>query len=514
VITNTLLWDNTATISGTQILNSSDSRVTISNSVVQSGCPSQSTCTNINMDDPLLGTLGNYGGSTQTIPLLPGSSAINATSTNCPLTDQRGFPRSSPDCDIGSFESQGFTLTKSGGDNQLAIINTTFTNPLSVTLHETGVSVLPGAVITFTAPSSNQSITPPTTITATTNASGIASIPITANGNPGSYNATASTSGATSVTFALTNTVNTTTTLTSLPNPSTYGQAVIFTATVTSPVGTLTGSVNFFDNSTNVGSGTLNASGIATTTVSTLSAGPHPTITAQYLGNTGYLSSTSSNYSQTVNQANTTTSLTSSPNSSTFGQSITITATVSPSNATGTVQFYADGSTFGSPIALSSGKAVTTTTSLGVGSHSITTIYSGDANYNTSASSLITQIVNIASTTITLTSSPNPSQVGQSVTFTATVSIAAGARPIVRAPQSGCVFTGTIQFKDSSTNMGSSQSLDSNCQATYITNTLTAGNHPITAAYSGDVNSSSSTVTGFTQMVGNIIKIYFPFIRR
>jgi hypothetical protein len=54
----------------------------------------------------LTGPLGTYGGPTQTIPLLPGSPAIDAgTATGAPATDQRGKPRvNAPD--IGAFESQ------------------------------------------------------------------------------------------------------------------------------------------------------------------------------------------------------------------------------------------------------------------------------------------------------------------------------------------------------------------------------------------------------------------------
>ena len=68
--------------------------------------------------NPLLGVLGSYGGATQTIPLLPGSPAIDAgaavgsgpAGNPVPSTDQRGKPRlGAPD--IGAFESQGFTLT-------------------------------------------------------------------------------------------------------------------------------------------------------------------------------------------------------------------------------------------------------------------------------------------------------------------------------------------------------------------------------------------------------------------
>lgn len=53
-----------------------------------------------------LGTFGNYGGPTFTIPLLPGSPAINAgLSSGAPMTDQRGLPRVGA-VDIGAFEVQ------------------------------------------------------------------------------------------------------------------------------------------------------------------------------------------------------------------------------------------------------------------------------------------------------------------------------------------------------------------------------------------------------------------------
>jgi predicted outer membrane repeat protein len=73
-IRNTIFWGNTATSGGAQIYNNSSTPI-LSNSVVQGGCPAGSTCTNIITANPHLGTLGNYGGFTQTIPLLAGSSA-------------------------------------------------------------------------------------------------------------------------------------------------------------------------------------------------------------------------------------------------------------------------------------------------------------------------------------------------------------------------------------------------------------------------------------------------------
>ncbi|GAC1658626.1 MAG: hypothetical protein NVS9B1_18930 [Candidatus Dormibacteraceae bacterium] len=57
--------------------------------------------------NPLLGTLGNYGGPTQTLPLLVGSPAIDAgDNVGCPASDQRGVTRpQGPACDIGAFEA-------------------------------------------------------------------------------------------------------------------------------------------------------------------------------------------------------------------------------------------------------------------------------------------------------------------------------------------------------------------------------------------------------------------------
>ena len=68
-----------------------------------------------------------------------------------------------------------------------------------------------------------------------------------------------------------------------------------FTATVAavSPgTGTPTGTVNFFDGATQIGTGTLNSSGVATFSTSTLSVGTH-SITAVYAGDTNFTTSTS-----------------------------------------------------------------------------------------------------------------------------------------------------------------------------------------------------------------------------
>jgi hypothetical protein len=141
---------------------------------------------------------------------------------------------------------------------------------------------------------------------------------------------------------------STTTTLASKPNPSVYGQMVTFTATVTSGVGTPTGTVTFKDGKTTLGTGPLNA-GIATFTTSSLSVGRH-TITAAYPGTDYYKSSTSAKLTQTVNQASTKTMLASSATSSpvspamTFSEPVVVAMAPGGDTPTGPVTFK-DGTT-------------------------------------------------------------------------------------------------------------------------------------------------------------------------
>jgi len=154
----------------------------------------------------LLGALGSYGGSTQTYPLLSGSPAIDAgDSPYCPAGDQRGAARVGT-CDIGAFESQGFTLGSPTGAPQSADINTAFADPLGLTVAANNpVEPVNGGLVTFTAPGSGASAAiagSPATI----GADGTASVTATANGTAGSYTVTASTRGAADAAFALTNT--------------------------------------------------------------------------------------------------------------------------------------------------------------------------------------------------------------------------------------------------------------------------------------------------------------------
>ena len=103
-----------------------------------------------------LAPLGNYGGPTQTMALLPGSAAIGAgTAVNGVTTDQRGEPLDSPP-DIGAFQSQGFTFTLVAGSTpQQTTDGTAFANPLAVVVTaKNPTEPVVGGTVTFTAPSS------------------------------------------------------------------------------------------------------------------------------------------------------------------------------------------------------------------------------------------------------------------------------------------------------------------------------------------------------------------------
>jgi hypothetical protein len=168
--------------------------------------------TNLIGGTALLGPLGDYGGSIQTIPLLPGSPAIGAgtTGVGIPTTDQRGVARTGH-TDIGAFQSQGFTLTKTGGDNQSQQVGAAFTTPLTLTVSATAAGApynepVQGGKVIVTPPPNGASATVSGNAGAVA-ANGLVSIVATANGTVGGpYQVIISSAGSTFTTaFSLTN---------------------------------------------------------------------------------------------------------------------------------------------------------------------------------------------------------------------------------------------------------------------------------------------------------------------
>jgi autotransporter-associated beta strand protein len=297
--------------------------------------------------------------------------------------------------------------------------------------------------------------------------------------------------------------IATMTTVASSANPSIFGQAITFTATVTPnnpSFGSPTGTVQFQIDFANFGSPVALTNGVATSSPSSnLPVGNH-TIAAIYSGDSNFFTSTGSSLPQTVNLASTTVVVSSSINPSVFGQSVTFTATISvpgpgAGTPTGTVQFQIDGSNAGSPVSVASSGGQTTasftTAALSVAVHTVSAAYSGDASFAASSSAPITQTVNAASTFITLTSAPNPSVYGLLLGFTAVVQ---------STPPNGGTPTGTVTFQEGTTILGTA-SLDNTGTAVFTTTTLSAGTHAITAVYSGSANFSPSTSSPLTQTV-------------
>ena len=274
----------------------------------------------------------------------------------------------------------------------------------------------------------------------------------------------------------------TTTTLTSSLNPSTFGQSVTFTARVTQEFsGTATGSVTFYDGATKLAAASVKAGGAKFTT-SKLTSGTH-SITAMYSGSGSLDGSTSAPVIQVVLVA-TTTSLTSSPNPSTYGQTVAFTATVTSSLGVpppdGEIISFMKGTTVLGTGTLSGGSANFMTSTLPVGTNAIKAVYGGDSSLPGSTSNVVKQVVSKATTTTVLASSLNPSNVGQSVTFTASVT-----------PKFGGTITGSLTFYDGTTALKTVAL--SGGVAKFTTSTLTSGTHSITATYNGSASFSGSS---------------------
>jgi hypothetical protein len=186
----------------------------------------------------------------------------------------------------------------------------------------------------------------------------------------------------------------------------------------------------------------------------------------------------------------TSTVVTSHENPGVVGQTVTLIAMVTVTGAFvpgGPVQFF-DGATLLGPSFVGTGSAIFTISSLTIGAHSITAVYGGDANGNLASTSpaLIQTVINQAASSTSPVSSLNPSAPGQSVTLTATVT--------------GVFPSGTVQFKDGASNLGSAVTLAGGV-ASFTTSSLTSGSHNITAVYSGDGNNATSASAALTQTV-------------
>ncbi len=311
-------------------------------------------------------------------------------------------------------------------------------------------------------------------------------------------------------------------TVTAAPAANTvFGQAVTFTATITAMTPSLAspptgGTVTFFDYGTQLGTPqNLLAGGVVRLVVpSGLAVGAH-TIYADYSGDgTNYLDCSGSLTPYPVAKARTSTTVNGSPGSTVFGQLVVLSATITapapgggPPNS-GSVTFY-DGAAIpanqiGAPVSVNSGVATKPTTSLAVGSHTITAVYSGSAQHIGSSNTLAFTVVAADTSTVVTASIMPPSYpvFGQTVNFTAVISPTGGG--------SGTVNSGTVKFykesRSPANQIGQPVSVNNGAAVSLPVTGLAVGIHTIIADYSGDgidFAASSGTLVNYTVVKAN-----------
>ncbi|MBC7679114.1 MAG: Ig-like domain repeat protein [Pseudorhodobacter sp.] len=290
------------------------------------------------------------------------------------------------------------------------------------------------------------------------------------------------------------------TTLSTGPGPVTYGSPVTLTALVEPGGGN--GTVSFtVDGAALPGCAArplsaLPSADVATCSVASWSAGSHSAV-AIYSGDADHLTSTSNRLDVTVDKGTTTSSVT-APATVTWGTAVTVTATVVPKTAgalgtgatgpRGTVTFWDNDDQVGVPVAVAADGTATLTIparSLGAGPQAWQAMYSGDANWDSSAGSGATTVTRATTSTQLVT--PAPVVYGQVAVLTASVSPSDGGGTVaftvdgLRVPTCSAVPV---------TGSGVSGS------ATCSVSGLDVGTHSVVVSFSGDTNLVGSSGTG------------------
>ncbi len=356
-----------------------------------------------------------------------------------------------------------------------------------------------GLPITFTATVTNSSGPPITgSVTFKDGSSVLSSQPLSSGASslttssltPGSHSITATYSGdtdnAASSSASTTETIAQIATVTALStdvNPINAGATLHLTANVTlatgaTPDGVPTGNVTFKDGSTVLGTVAINVSGQAVLAYSTLGVGSH-SLAAVYAGNTNYAASNSPVVTQTVQQTGTQTTL-SSASSGLAGKPATFTALVTSTTGipAGTVTFLDGSNVLGAVTLSGTGSAVFSTSTLGLGTHSITASYPGSSNYSGSTSAADQYVVQLAQPTLTLSGPSSPVDAGNPASFSA----------VLASP--GVAPTGTLLLLDGGAPIAT-VAVSAGGSFPFSISTLSIGTHTLTASYSGDANNSS-----------------------
>jgi hypothetical protein len=278
------------------------------------------------------------------------------------------------------------------------------------------------------------------------------------------------------------------------------GQATVSEVDSAPGVDITGGTVTFYDGSTVI---CVLPSGVPATCPASagagLNAGTH-ILTATYSGNT-YYSGSSGSGTVLVQPDPTACTLTSSLNPSPFGQPVTLTtvATAPYATPTGTVFFYDGGPSIGSAALNGVGVATLTTSTLAAGTHNIASVLAASLNFLGCSTNTVTQVVKAVgiTTTTTLTSSLNPSALGQSITLTATVVAASGQA------------VGNVNFYDSG-NLLAVVPLNASGVATFTTSALALGTHNLFAQYEGTLATQTPYLLGSNAMIAQVVAAALP----
>jgi len=239
--------------------------------------------------------------------------------------------------------------------------------------------------------------------------------------------------------------------------------------------------MTFYADVTEIGTASI-VNGMANLTTSFSAATTH-IIRAKYLGDT-YHQINTGRLAQVVARYPTSTSFTSSPNPSIYGRAITFTATVAgtgPFPPTGQVLLTWPGHTIGPFPLNSNGVATLTRSTLNVGTYPLTAAYQGDVNNQRSTSAGVSQVVERATSTATLTSWPNPSTLGQAVILRAKIM---SPTVVPRGPvtfTAGATTLGTVTLSGGATRL--------------VVSSLPAGSNTVTVTYSGNANIIGSSAS-------------------
>jgi hypothetical protein len=468
-----------------------------------------------------LAPLGDYGGSTRTIALLPGSPALNAgTATAGLTTDQRGEPLDIP-VDIGAFQSQGFVLAAAAGTTpQSAPTGQAFANPLVVTVVALNpVEPVVGGIVSFTVTSDQNSgagavLSAPTAVIG---ADHHAQVTATANDLVGTFIVTASTTdGFTLPRITLTNLPNNEVALSFsglIDRSIVFGtDSVTFTGTLSNgqqvppPDETVAITLGGVTHQAVIGLG-----GIFTATFDTtgLAVADSPyRITYRYTSD-GTFRSVQTTTMLTVTKATPILSVADAGgtfNGAAFPATIGVAgvgAVAGPSLEGVTPSLAYFSGTFTSAAQLA-GLAPLAGAPSQAGDYTVVVSFAGSDDYAASQSATVNFAIGRATATIALDASVGSAVFGQPITFAATVGAPGNAG-------------GLVTFLDGSTPLGT-VALDGSGRAVLTVTNLSTGSHAITASYSGDPDHSagvSGTATESIARAGIRVRLVrHPVFRR